>query len=125
MPRPSPVPTGPTTLTRGSFRSLEHATSGAAVVLEVADGSRFLRLEDLRTSNGPDLRVILSDRAPSNSWYGYADGDHVDLGGLKGNVGSQNYAIPAEVDLSRYRSALVWCRRFTVGFGVAPLTPAR
>lgn len=110
----------PAVIARGPFMSLEHQSSGTAVVLEAAGGKRFLRFEDFRTSNGPDLVVYLSAKAASEDWYGY-DQDFVDLGELKGNVGNQNYAIPQGVDLGRYRSAVVWCRRFEVGFAVAPL----
>jgi hypothetical protein len=48
----------------------------------------------------------------------------VDLGALKGNLGSSNYEIPSELDLEGFRTAVIWCRRFSVGFGVAPLEPA-
>ena len=117
------APTGTVTLALGEFRGLEHDSSGTALVLELPDGSRFLRLEDLDTSNGPDLRVYLSDAPASDDWYVYDDGEFVDLGGLKGNMGSSNYEIPDEVDLSRFESAVVWCRRFSVGFAAAPLEP--
>jgi hypothetical protein len=112
------------TLASGGFRGLEHGTSGDARVLELADGSRFIRLDDLPTSNGPDLRVIPSDMPVSDDWHGWADGDHVDLGALKGNIGSSNYRIAGSVELDRYRTVVIWCRRFSVGFGVAPLSPA-
>jgi hypothetical protein len=102
---------------------LEHDASGRAIVVELADGRRFLRLEDLATSNGPDLRVYLTDRPLSDDLFVWDDGAFVDLGALKGNVGSSNYEIGADLDLSRFRTAVVWCRRFTVGFGVAPLHP--
>ena len=115
---------GSVILSDGEFRGLEHGSSGRALVLELSDGSRFLRLEDLDTSNGPDLRVYLSDAPASDDWYVYDDGEFVDLGALKGNMGSSNYEIPAGVDLSGYKSAVVWCRRFSVGFAVAPLEPA-
>ena len=107
-------------LARGEFRSLEHDTHGSATTLELPDGSRFLRLEGLDTSNGPDLRVYLSEVPASDDWYAYGE-RFVDLGSLKGNRGDQNYALPEELDLSRFKSAVIWCRRFTVGFGVAPL----
>lgn len=112
----------PSTLAEGEFISLEHETTGRAVVLETADGSRFLRFEDFETSNGPDLLVYLSSKTPAGTddWYGY-DQDFVDLGVLKGNVGSQNYKLPADVDLDRYSTAVVWCRRFEVGFAAATL----
>ena len=111
----------PSVLAEGDFQSLEHTTSGAARLLELADGSRFLRFEDLDTSNGPDLRVYLSEIPASDDWHAYGE-RFIDLGSLKGNRGDQNYEIPEGTDLSRYKSAVVWCRRFTVGFGVAPLT---
>jgi hypothetical protein len=44
---------GPATLAQGGFTSLEHTTTGTAVVLELEDGTWYLRLEDLETSNGP------------------------------------------------------------------------
>lgn len=112
----------PATLAEGRFISLEHESTGRALVLETADGNRFLRFEDFETSNGPDLLVYLSTKKPAGTddWYGY-DQDFVDLGPLKGNVGSQNYEIPKDVDLERYSTAVVWCRRFEVGFAAATL----
>lgn len=110
-------------LAEGEFRSLEHGASGRALILELPDGSLVLRFEDLNVSNGPDLKVYLS-AAPSSSEGSAFDDDYVELGALKGNIGNQNYGIPAGVDLSRYRSAVVWCKRFSVGFAVAPIEVA-
>ncbi|HVM34453.1 MAG TPA: DM13 domain-containing protein [Actinomycetota bacterium] len=128
LPRPSGV-TSPATdsegdskpseiLREGMFQALEHPTLGTAKVVKVTDGRLFLRLEDLDTSNGPDLRVYLSEIPASDDWHAYGE-RFVDLGALKGNRGNQNYEIPPGTDLARYRSAVIWCRRFTVGFGVA------
>jgi len=114
---------GRLTLARGGFRGLEHGTTGTALIVELDDGSRFLRLEDLETSNGPDLRVVLTDQPLSDDWHVWDDGELVDLGPLKGNLGSSNYAIPVDLDISGVRTAVIWCRRFSVGFGVAPLAP--
>jgi electron transfer DM13 len=108
-------------LASGSFQCLEHKTSGTAKIVELNDGHHFLRFEGLSTSSGPDLRVYLSEIPVSNDWHAYGE-RFVDLGALKGNIGDQNYVIPDAVDLSRYRSAVIWCRRFTVGFGVAGLS---
>jgi Electron transfer DM13 len=121
-PATAPEPTGVSTVSEGEFLSLEHETRGRALVVETADGKRFLRFEGFETSDGPDLLVYLSAKEPAGSddWYGY-DRDFVDLGELKGNVGSQNYVIPANVDLDRYSTAVVWCRRFEVGFAAAVL----
>ena len=61
-----------------------------------------MRLEDLATSNGPDLFVYLSANAFDGE-EGVFDDDYVNLGRLQGNIGSQNYEIPAHVDPSRLR----------------------
>jgi hypothetical protein len=116
----APSPQALVTLASGEFRSLEHHTTGRALILERADGTRYLRFEDLETSNGPDLHVYLSEIPAGDDWYAYGE-RFVDLGKLKGNIGDQNYSIPANVDLSAYRSAVIWCKRFSVGFAVAPL----
>jgi hypothetical protein len=119
----SPQPDAVVEVAAGPFRSLEHRTTGTARLLILPDGSAVLRLEGLDTSNGPDLRVYLSEIPPDRGQRDYGE-RFVDLGALKGNRGDQNYAIPRGVDVSRFRSAVIWCRRFTVGFGVAPLATA-
>ncbi len=119
-PQSADPPAAPSLVARGAFRSLEHATRGGASLVRLADGAHVLRLEDLDTSNGPDLRVYLS-AAPAQARAPEFDNDFVDLGPLKANQGNHNYRVPAAADLSRYRSAVIWCRRFSVGFAVAPL----
>jgi hypothetical protein len=116
------APTGPRILSTSAFRNLEHPTSGTATILELSDGQRFVRLEDFRTSSGPDVIVILSSTPSTEESLGaYDDGSLLILGELKGNIGNQNYEIPAGTDLSGYRSIVIWCRRFKVGFGAASI----
>jgi len=105
----------------GSFIDRSHPTEGSAVVLGDGSGQRFLRFEDFRTDNGPDLNVYLS-AAPTDAPAGQFDDDFVDLGDLKGNVGAQNYEVPAGLDLDHYSTVAIWCVRFGVVFGVAELT---
>jgi hypothetical protein len=112
----------PVIVATGRFIGLEHESSGRALVVETTDGQRFLRFDDFQTSNGPDLVVYLSAKpATPGDWYGY-DRDFVGLGTLKGNLGSQNYELPDDLDLNRYSTAVVWCRRFEVGFAAATLS---
>ena len=122
----APAPTAPVVLARGTLVSHEHDSSGTVAVLRLADGSRVLRLEDLRTSNGPRLQVWLSD-APvtpgTDGWRVFDDGRHVDLGDLKGNIGSSNYPVPPDVDLATLPSVSIWCARFSVSFAAAELRP--
>lgn len=108
----------------GEFVSHEHETSGTARVISLPDGSRVLRLVELDTSNGPALHVWITDAPvlPGNDgWFVFDDGEHVDLGSLKGNLGSQNYPIPPSVDLAALHSVSIWCERFRVSFGAAEL----
>ncbi|QES47200.1 electron transporter [Streptomyces venezuelae] len=119
----SPQP-GPETIAEGSLISHEHATRGTVKIVRLPDGSRTLRLENLDTSNGPDLRVLLTDAPVKEGvagWRVFDDGKHISLGKLKGNKGDQNYGIPADVKLDEYTSVSIWCDRFDVSFGAAEL----
>ena len=110
----------PVELATGTFISREHDTTGTARVLRLPDGSTILRLEDFETSNGPALFVYLSQNTADGE-DGAFDDDYIDLGALKGNIGDQNYVIPAEVDPLGYASVVVWCDRFSVSFGAADI----
>jgi hypothetical protein len=91
-----------------------HKAEGIAKVINLADGRTFLRLENLKTTNGPDLYVYLS--------VGKDASDIVNLGRLKGNIGNQNYEISAGTDLSKYNTILIWCKAFSTLFGSAKLS---
>jgi len=119
-PEPAP-PAQPVVLIQGSFVSQEHGTSGVAKVIRLADGSRLLRIEEFSTSDGPDVHVWLTDRPAGGGWRIYDDGWHLSLGKLKGTDGNQNYPIPPDADLGGLQSVVIWCDRFNVAFGSAPL----
>jgi hypothetical protein len=120
---PTTAPPGPVELGSGDLVSLDHGTSGRVRILQLADGARFVRLEGLRTENGPVVRVYLSGN-PADGPEGDFDDTYVDLGGLQGNLGDQNYAIPADVDPLDYASVVIWCDRFDSAFGAADLVPS-
>ncbi|MGK5734010.1 DM13 domain-containing protein [Streptomyces sp. URMC 124] len=115
---------GVRTLATGELISHEHRTSGSVRILQLPDGKRILRLENLDTSNGPDLKVVISDapvKPGRDGWHLFDDGAHLSLGSLKGNKGDQNYVVPADADLNRYTSVSIWCDRFDVSFGATAL----
>ncbi len=123
---PTPVeaaPPPPAAPISTEFVGIDHGTSGTLLLLEDDAGRRFVRLEDLDTSNGPDLFVYLSSN-PVDGEEGAFDDDYVNLGRLQGNIGSQNYELPADVDPARYASVVIWCDRFDSAFGAAPLAPS-
>ena len=110
------------TLASGTFHSNAHPTKGMATIHRLPDGRRILRLTDFETSDGPDVRVYLVAAADVNAAAEVKSASFIDLGALKGNIGDQNYDVPADLDISKYRAVSIWCRRFSVNFGAAPLT---
>lgn len=105
------IATGPVALKSGLFAKVEEDGSGKATIFKQADGTYILRLDSLDVTNGPDLRVRLLG----------PNGASLDLGGLKGNKGNQNYALPADFDPARFDTADIWCRSFKVEFVKASL----
>jgi hypothetical protein len=119
-------PGAPVALAAGAFRDVDsiHRGSGDAGLYRLADGNHVLRLEDLDVTNGPDLHVFLVRHPGPASSSDVTEGNYVDLGTLKGNIGNQNYAIAAGTDLAGFTSIVVWCKAFGVLFSAAPLAPA-
>ena len=111
----------PVKVVSGRFHTNAHKTDGLATIYRLADGRRVLRLTQFATSNGPDVRVYLVAAGDVQDEGAAKQAGFLDLGALKGNIGDQNYDVPAGLDLSKYRAVSIWCRRFSVNFGAAPL----
>jgi hypothetical protein len=114
----------PVVLREGTFVTHEHATTGTARLIRDPDGGHRVEIAGLDTSDGPDLRVWLTDQPVRDGragWHVFDDGAYVELGKLKGNRGDQVYPVAADVDVAAYRSISIWCKRFAVSFGAAPL----
>ena len=113
---------GPRIVAQGRLRDADsfHRGSGGVAIYRLPDGSLILRLEDIRVTNGPALHVLLASHAGPASRDDVAEG-YVDLGPLKGNLGSQNYEITADTDLSQYQSVVIYCMPFHVVFATAML----
>jgi len=107
----------------GTFHGAAHSTSGRATVYSEENGAETLRLTHFKTSNGPNLHVLLiaATDAEDNEDFLKKGIERIDLGPLKGNEGDQNYTIPAGTDHSKYRAVSIFCERFSVNFGTAPL----
>jgi hypothetical protein len=121
-----PMPSSPRAIASGRFRGADaaHRGEGEAFVYVLEDGSRLVRFEAFRVTNGPDLVVLLSTAQSPRSAADITESEFVSLGALKGNVGSQNYPLPAGLDREKYRSIVVWCELFGVLFAAADLVPA-
>lgn len=122
FPAAGQVAAGPMSLAKGHFKSLAHETKGVATIYRLADGKQTLRLSEFETSNGPDVHVYLTAAEVEKGSDAIKSAGFIDLGSMKGNKGDQNYDIPADVDLSKYKNVTIWCARFGVNFGLAPLS---
>lgn len=111
----------PAAVLTGTFHSNAHETKGTASIYRLADGRLVLRLTEFETSNGPDVQVYLVAANDVNENETVTSAGFINLGAMKGNIGDQNYDVPSDVDLTTYRAVTIWCRRFSVNFGTAPL----
>jgi hypothetical protein len=114
-------PSAPAALVAGQFHNGAHDTSGTATIYQTEPGKRILRLTNFKTSNGPDVHVYLVAANDATDNDSVKKAGFLDLGSIKGNEGDQNYDLPANVDLSKNRAVTIWCARFNVNFGTAPL----
>jgi hypothetical protein len=90
-----------------------HNAEGMVREISLENGKQFIRFENFKVTNGPDLFVYLAtDKSAS---------DFVDIGRLKANNGNQNYEVPEGTDLTKYDTVLIWCKAFSVLFGSADL----
>src|SRR5215472_13871390 len=112
----------PLVLASGHFHGAAHKTAGVATIYRLSDGKRTLRLTEFETSNGPEVQVYLGAAPDANDNETVTKAGFATLGPMKGNVGDQNYDIPTDLDLAKYHSVTIWCHRFAVNFGTAPLT---
>jgi electron transfer DM13 len=115
-PTGKPAPPRNIALAAGDFEVADEGSAdGRATVVEKAEGGRVLTLTDFAVANGPDLRVYL---VPGD---GKDTSEHIDLGGLKGNKGNQQYDLPKDADIGKHRTVVIWCRAFSVAFARATL----
>jgi pentapeptide MXKDX repeat protein len=107
----------------GKFQGKVHPTEGRATVYQEAGGKLILRLTNFKTSNGPDVHVVLVaiKDASENVKFFKNTTERIELGKMKGNEGDQNYEIPAGTDLKKFQTVSIYCVRFNANFGTAPL----
>ena len=118
-----PAPTGPVALAAGALMDADsfHNGSGQVVLYQLEDGSRIIRLEDIEVTNGPQLHVLLTPVHGLTGRDHLREAGYVDLGPLKGNIGSQNYEVPADYVIPEQVTLVIYCVPFHVVFTTAEL----
>jgi hypothetical protein len=115
------APSSAQVLESGTFYAVVHPTAGTATIYRLGNGDRILRFTNFSTSNGPNVHVYLVAADDAKDSATVKSATSIDLGTIKGNIGDQNYALGTDLDLSKYRTVSIWCKRFAVNFGAAPL----
>ena len=107
----------------GRFRDADsfHKGSGAATIYRLPGGDGVLRFENLSVTNGPDLRVLLTEHPDPQNKAELQEAGYLHVAKLKGNRGNQNYDLPPDADLESVGSVIIYCMPFNVIFSVAPL----
>lgn len=118
-----PNMTGPVEIASGDFTRIDGVrwATGSLIIYQQTGNSKILRFENFSMVNGPNLRVILSTLGVPLPENPALSPDDIDLGALRGNLGSQNYEIAAEVDLPRYNSIIIYSRALNLIYSIAPL----
>lgn len=98
---------------QGSFMGIGSERVSGQAKIYLQKGKYYLALENFSTSNGPDLKVYLSQQAVPNNF--------IKLGDLKSTNGNQVYDIIEMPDLTKYKYVLIHCERFNHLYGSAEL----
>ena len=115
---PATAAVAPRTIASGTLGYVDGQHHGTGTTLLVSTGSAtVLRFENVAITNAPDVHVYLS-RETGGKW---SEATSLYVGPLKATNGSFNYALPAEADLSAYKSVVVWCRQFSVQMMAMPV----
>ena len=107
---PPPPPSAvPMQITAGSFEGIDHRAEGGANLIRRPDGGLTIELRDIDIQNGPDYDVYLVEGVDRQG----KDGG-VRIDDLKGNLGTQYYDVPEDVDAGPDWTVLIWCETFGV-----------
>lgn len=94
-----------------------HHGKGGVTVYE-----NLVHLEtDFEVGPGPKFHVYIVPERNITPSTAVAKTMYVDLGRLRAFKGSQNYPVPAGVDLTKYGSIVIWCEQFGVLISPAEL----
>lgn len=117
-----------TILQTGSFYPVVHAGSGTVKIVQKPSGKRVVRLENFTTDNGPVVYVWLSTAVEpkTSAAVSIKVGDYEQLGdaipaGTSYPIASQDFDIPDAVNLSSFKSVVIWCVKFKVNFASSAL----
>lgn len=107
-----PAPAGlPSARVLGTAKmyNVDREGQGTAKLYELPNGTRLIRLEDFFVSINSDLELRLSELPNPKTTDDAVKGPWKLVAPLKATVGSMNYEVPKDIDVSKYQSIVIWC----------------
>ena len=105
----------------GSWTKKSFAINGSWSITE-SNGTWVLTLDsNFKTKSAPDLKIFLSRQALSDLNGGNATSQSVLISPLKSNKGAQEYAIPANIDISQFQTLIIHCEAYSKLWGGSSL----
>jgi hypothetical protein len=105
----------------GNWTKKSFSIKGGWSIVE-QNGSRVLTLDQrFKTRKAPDLKIFLSKKPLSELNGDNATTESVLISPLKSNKGAQQYVLPANVDISQYKSLIIHCEAYSKLWGGASL----
>ncbi|HEX2064837.1 MAG TPA: DM13 domain-containing protein [Acidimicrobiales bacterium] len=122
-PLPAMAAPGTAKVATGSLYGMDQTGYGTATFYRLADGSHALRLDEFFVTANVDLELTLSPLEAPKTTKEFMDAPFVFVAPLDITAGSMNFAVPADVDPTRYRSLVVWCPLIDRAYAAATLGP--
>lgn len=104
----------------GSWTKKSNSISGTWSITDKG-GKKTISLKGFKTATAPDLKIFLSPNSAAQVSSRNATKGAVLVAKLKSSKGDQSYALPAGVDLSKYKSVIIHCEKYSKVWGVSNL----
>lgn len=89
--------------------NVDKVGEGTAKIYDTGDGGQLIRLEDFFVTINSDLEIRLTDLAAPKSTDEVEKAPYKVVAPLKATVGSMNYEVPKDIDITKYKSIVIWC----------------
>jgi hypothetical protein len=104
--------------------NVDREGQGVAKIYERADGTRAIRLEDFFVTINSDLEIRLSSLETPKSTDEIAKAPFKVVAPLKATVGDMNYEVPKDIDVSQFKSIVIWCEITRNAYAAATIQKA-
>ncbi len=110
-----------TVVASGEFYDIDNTATGTVDIYRLADGGSALRLEDFFVTPNVDLEIRLSTLEAPRTTEEFLSAPNELVAVMDATAGSLNYAVAPGVDLTQYRSLVIWCAPIDSAYAAASL----